>query len=318
MNFRFLLIPFLLLVYLLKMLYFTSCEYFIYFRLITCYRRFSFLVHSLLRKYNVKGGTFDQHFLVDTGYLDRIVAAAELKSEDTILEIGAGIGNLTERLAKKAKKVIAIELDPVLVDVLHDRFDKVDNIDIISGDALKINFPEFDKVVSNLPYSISSEITFKLLRHDFKLGILMYQYEFALRMVSSPNCKDYSRLTVDTYYFADASIIMKVPKGAFQPAPEVDSAVVKLIPRPAPFKVRDEAFFMKFVAAVFSQRRKKLRNAILNTNSILKISNIKGVVENLPQELLSKRAENLTPEQLGEVANLIVDLKSSMNSEIKK
>jgi 16S rRNA (adenine1518-N6/adenine1519-N6)-dimethyltransferase len=248
--------------------------------------------------------------LVDAGHLDRIVAAAELRSEDVVLEIGAGVGNLTERLARKAKKVIAIELDPALINVLHDRFDKIGNIEIIAGDALKVDFPEFDKVVSNLPYSISSEITFKLLRYKFKLGILMYQYEFAARMVSPPNCKDYSRLTVDTYYFADASILMKVQKGAFQPAPEVDSAVVKLVPRPTPFEVRDEAFFMEFVVAVFSQRRKKLRNAILNTNHMLKIPNIKEIIAQLPEDLMNKRAENLTPEQLSDVANLIVDLKS--------
>ena len=238
------------------------------------------------------------------------MAAAELRAEDIVLEIGAGVGNLTERLARKAKKVIAIELDRALLNVLHERFDNIENIEIIAGDALKVEFPEFDKVVSNLPYSISSEITFKLLRHKFKLGILMYQYEFAVRMVSPPNCKDYSRLTVDTYYFADACILMKVPKGAFQPAPEVDSAVVKLIPRPAPFEVKDEAFFIDFVAAVFNQRRKKLRNAILNTNYMLKISNIKEVISQLPEDLMSKRAENLTPEQLAEIANLILDLKS--------
>jgi 16S rRNA (adenine1518-N6/adenine1519-N6)-dimethyltransferase len=168
--------------------------------------------------------------------------------------------------------------------------------------------------VSNLPYSISSEITFKLLRYKFKIGILMYQYEFAARMVSLPNSKDYSRLTVDTYYFAAASIIMKVPKGAFQPAPEVDSAVVKLVPRQTPFEVRDEAFFMNFVTAVFSQRRKKLRNAILNTNSMLKIPNIKEVIDQLPENLMSKRAENLTPEQLAEVSNLIFDLKSKQTN----
>jgi 16S rRNA (adenine1518-N6/adenine1519-N6)-dimethyltransferase len=135
----------------------------------------------------------------------------------------------------------------------------------------------------------------------------MYQYEFATRMVSPPNCKDYSRLTVDTYYFADAFILMRVPKGAFQPAPEVDSAVIKLIPRPTPFEIRDEAFFMKFVTAVFSQRRKKLRNAILNTNYMLKIPCIKEVINQLPEDLINKRAENLTPEQLAELANLLVD-----------
>jgi 16S rRNA (adenine1518-N6/adenine1519-N6)-dimethyltransferase len=226
-----------------------------------------------------------------------------------VLEIGAGIGNLTERLARKAKKVIAIELDPSLVNVLHDRFNKIENIEIIQGDALKIDFPEFDKVVSNLPYSISSEITFKLLRYKFKLGILMYQYEFAARMVSPPNCKDYSRLTIDTYYFAAASILMKVPKEAFQPAPEVDSAVVKLVPRPAPFEVLDETFFLNFVAAVFSQRRKKLRNAILNSNYILKIPEVKEVISRLPEDLMNKRAENLAPEELAKLANLIFNAR---------
>ncbi len=273
------------------------------------------MVRSILKKYRIKGGVFDQHFLIDASYLDRIVAAAELTSEDTVLEIGAGIGNLTERLARKAKKVIALELDPALVAVLNDRFDAVENIEIISGDALKLDFPEFDKVVSNLPYSISSEITFKLLRHEFKTGVLMYQYEFAKRMVSPPNCKDYSRLTVDTYYFADASILMKVPKGAFQPAPEVDSAVIKLVPRPAPFEVRDEPFFLEFVAAIFSQRRKKLRNAILNTNHLLKIPEVKEIVSQLPEEFTGKRAENLTPEELAEVANRIVELKSGLKSD---
>jgi 16S rRNA (adenine1518-N6/adenine1519-N6)-dimethyltransferase len=272
------------------------------------------LVHSILRKYRIKGGVLDQHFLIDVGYLDRIVAAADLSSEDTVLEIGAGIGNLTERLARKAKKVIAIELDPALVAVLHDRFDSVENIEIIPGDALKLDFPDFDKAVSNLPYSISSEITFKLLRHEFKMGILMYQYEFAKRMVSPPNCKDYSRLTVNTSYFADASILMKVPKSAFQPVPEVDSAVIKLVPRPAPFEVRDEPFFLEFVLAVFSQRRKKLRNAILNTNHLLKIPEVKEIVNQLPDEFMGKRAENLTPGELAEVANRIVELKSYLES----
>jgi 16S rRNA (adenine1518-N6/adenine1519-N6)-dimethyltransferase len=193
---------------------------------------------------------------------------------------------------------------------LHDRFSKTENIEIIAGDALKIDFPEFDRVVSNLPYSISSEITFKLLRHKFKLGILMYQYEFALRMVSPSGCKDYSRLTVDTYYFADASILMRVPKGAFQPAPEVDSAVVKIVPRTAPFEVLDEKFFMDFVAAIFSQRRKKLRNAILNTNYMLKIPNVKELVSELTLDLMNKRAENLAPEEFAELANLIIGFKS--------
>ena len=137
-------------------------------------------------------------------------------------------------------------------------------------------------------------------------------------MVSQPNCKDYSRLTVDTCYFADASILMKVPKCAFQPSPEVDSAVVKLVPRPAPFEVKDQAFFMDFVAAVFSQRRKKLKNAILNTNHMLKIPSVKEVIARLPEDLMNKRAENLTPDELAHVANQIVNLKKLILAETKE
>jgi 16S rRNA (adenine1518-N6/adenine1519-N6)-dimethyltransferase len=105
---------------------------------------------------------------------------------------------------------------------------------------------------------------------------------------------------------------MKVPKSAFQPAPEVDSAVVKLVPRPAPFEVKDQNFFMDFVAAVFSQRRKKLRNAIMNMNHVLKIPSIKEAVALLPEDMMNKRAENLTPDELAQLANRIFDLKKSI------
>ena len=266
------------------------------------------MVQTILRKYGIRGGYHDQHFLINKTILDRIVKSANLTSDDTVLEIGAGIGNLTERLLSRAKKVIAIELDPKLVAVLEDRFYDVDNLEIIHGDVLNVDFPEFDKVVANLPYSISSEITFKLFKHKFKLGILMYQYEFAKRMISPCNSKDYSRLSVNTNYFADASIIIKVPPSAFSPQPEVKSAVVELIPRPAPFKVDDEAFFLRFVTAVFSQRRKKLRNAIVNTNHMLNVNNIKQIVAQLPDKFMEKRAENLEPRELADIANSILAL----------
>ncbi len=272
------------------------------------------MVQTILRKYGIRGGYHDQHFLINKNILDRIVEAAHLTSDDTVLEIGAGIGNLTERLLPHAKKVIAIEFDPRLVAVLEDRFHDVDNLEIIHGDVLDVDFPEFDKVVANLPYSISSEITFKLFKHKFKLGILMYQYEFAKRMVSLSNSKDYSRLSVNTNYFADAKIIIKVPASAFSPQPEVRSAVVELIPRPSPFKVDDEAFFLRFVTAVFSQRRKKLRNAIVNTNHMLNVNNIKQIVGQLPVEFMGKRAENLEPHELADIANRILAL-ATLNKE---
>lgn len=266
------------------------------------------MVQTILRKYGIRGGYHDQHFLINKTILDRIVEAAHLTQEDIVLEIGAGIGNLTERLLPRAKKVIAIEFDPRLVAVLEDRFHDVGNLEIIHGDVLDVDFPEFDKVVANLPYSISSEITFKLFKQKFKLGILMYQYEFAKRMVSPCNSKDYSRLSVNTNYFADASIIIKVPPSAFSPRPEVRSAVVELIPRPPPFRVDDEAFFLRFVTAVFSQRRKKMKNAIVNTNYMFGVDNIKQIVGQLPEEFMGKRAENLEPRELADIANSILAL----------
>lgn len=269
------------------------------------------MIDSLLDEYGVIGGDHDQHFLVDENFLNQIVDSAELTENDTVLEIGAGIGNLTEKIAETVHKLYAVELDPYLCDILIERFADYDNVEIIEGDILDIELPEFNKVVANLPYSISSHITFKLLKHEFELGILMYQYEFARRMVSPKNSKDYSRLTVTTSFFADASIIMKVPRSAFKPAPEVKSAIVKLIPRPSSFDVVDEDFFLTFVTAVFGQRRKKLRNAILNTNIKLGIANVKDVVNKLPDEYMNKRAENLEPSELAYIANHLFDFKTT-------
>jgi 16S rRNA (adenine1518-N6/adenine1519-N6)-dimethyltransferase len=267
------------------------------------------LVRSILRHYGIHGGQHDQHFLVDEGILDRIVESAHITPDETILEIGAGIGNLTERLLRRAGRVIAVELDPKLVAVLEDRFKGEEKLQLIHGDVLKVELPVFDKVVANLPYSISSEITFKLFRYDFKLGILMYQYEFAQRMVAKPGSDDYSRLTVNTAYFADALIVMKVPKSVFSPPPQVESAVVKVCPRPAPFAVTDRDFFLKFVTAVFTKRRKKIKNAIVESNNMLGIRNVKQIVSRLPEDLMKLRPENLDPAQLAALSNMILALQ---------
>jgi 16S rRNA (adenine1518-N6/adenine1519-N6)-dimethyltransferase len=250
--------------------------------------------------------------LIDERILDSIAEEANICEDDVVLEIGGGIGNLTERLLEKAGKVIVIELDPKLVDVLHDRFSDNEKIEIIHGDVLKVDIPEFNKVVANLPYSISSPITFKLFEHDFELGVLMYQYEFAQRMVAEANTEDYSRLSVNTHYFADTSIIMKIPPSAFSPPPEVWSAVVKVVPRPSPFQVDEPEFFLNLVTAGFLQRRKKLRNAIIKGNHLLKVPNIKQIVDELPEEQMSKRAENLEPHELADIANYICKMKNTM------
>ncbi len=267
------------------------------------------MVHDILRKYGIRGGYHDQHFLVDERILDRIADAACIEPNELILEIGAGIGNLTERLMSRAGHVIAIERDPELTEVLRDRFGDSDKITIIHGDVLEVDLPPFDKVVSNLPYSISSEITFKLLKYKFKLAILMYQYEFAQRLVAHANSKNYSRLSVNAQYFADTVMIMKVPRGAFSPPPEVLSAVVKIRPRPADFEVIDEKYFLDFVTALFGQRRKKVRNSIIRNKQLLGVNDIKEFIHQLPKELLEKRPENLEPEQFAELANILFEHK---------
>ncbi|GFO97670.1 dimethyladenosine transferase [groundwater metagenome] len=243
----------------------------------------------------------DQHFLIDKLVIDRIIEYGKLNIQDTVLEIGAGYGNLTGKLAGKAGRVIAIEADPELAASLYGW----ENVEVIVGDALKTDFPEFNKVISNLPYSISSPVTFKLLRCRFEFGILMYQYEFAKRMVAAPGGRDYGRLSISVQHYADVEILEVVPPTSFRPQPEVKSAIVKLVPRPAPYRVKDEGFFMKFITAVFSQRRKKLRNAILNNAALLGISD--SALRKLPEELLAKRAETLSPQELANIADVLSD-----------
>ncbi len=256
---------------------------------------------------HVRRGRPDQHFLIDSRVIERIIDYADIHKTDTILEIGAGFGNLTQKLASKAFKVIAIEFDPRLVEALHNL--GLPNVMIIHGDALKVDFPEFDKVVSNLPYSISSEVTFKLFKHPFKLGILMYQYEFAQRMIATPGTKDYSRLSVGVQYFADVEVLEIVPRTAFRPRPEVRSAIVKIVPRPPSLDVVDKDFFFDFILAVFTQRRKQMKNAIVNAAHMLNVKDVKKAVNLLPKELMYKRPEQLSPEELANLSNLIYEAR---------
>lgn len=235
----------------------------------------------------------DQHILIDKRVLNRIIRYTDLNKHDIVLEIGAGSGNLTQELAKYAGKVIAIEVDTKLASLLK----QWRNVQVIVGDALRIEFPEFNKIVSNLPYSISSPVTFKLLQYKFECGVLMYQYEFARRMIALPNTKDYSKLSIAVQYYADAEILETVPGKAFSPPTTVKSAIVRLKPRPPPYEVKNKEFFMKLISMVFSQRRKKLKNVLKNIS--------KDELTKLPSELLEMRGENLAPQQLAKLADLL-------------
>ncbi len=255
----------------------------------------------------VKKMRLGQHFLIDSRVVERIIDYAEIHKTETILEIGAGFGNLTQKLAANAGKVIAIESDTRLVEALGDL--ELPNVTIIYDNALKVDFLEFDKVVSNLPYSISSEVTSKLLRYPFKLGILMYQYEFAQRMIAMPGTKDYGPISVEAQYCADVEVLEMVPRTAFRPPPEVRSAIVKIVPRPPSLEVADKGLFFNFVSAVFTQRRKRMKNAIINAAHILNMKDVKKAVNLLPKELMHKRPEQLSPEEFVVLFNLMYEAK---------
>ncbi len=233
-----------------------------------------------------------QNFLIDGRVADRHIEFAEIEENDRVLEVGPGLGILTERLVEKTKNVTCIELDETLIEYIEEKFGN--RIDLIKGDALKIEFPTFDRFVSNLPYSISTPIIFKLLDYDFKKAVVMVQKEFADRMVANVGSDDYSRLSVSLYYKAECKILEKVPASRFEPKPKVDSALVEIIPRKAPFKVKNEKLFFEILEITFNHRRKKIRTSLKAAGMIQDDVNI---------DHLDDRIETLTPEEIGKLSD---------------
>lgn len=229
-----------------------------------------------------------------------------MQSSDTVLEIGAGLGTLTRALAEKAKKVFAIEKDQKLLQALRDNLSSFNNVEIISGDALKLEFPPTQKIVSNIPYSISSPLTFKILSTKYERAVLTYQLEFAERLAAKPGTKNYGRITVGVYYKAEAKLLEKIPRIAFYPPPKVESAIVMLKPKPPPFETLNEKTFFEIVRFLFMHPNKKAKHGVRyyleNKNGTdIKLSDL----EFLP-EILEKRVRNLTPSEINEISNILI------------
>ena len=261
---------------------------------------------------------FSQNFLTDRNIAARIVNALGLKGDDAVIEIGPGLGILTEGLLDSGVKVIGIEIDRDLAGRLKERFDGRNNLEIINADALKISYKELAaqrkeklKVVSNLPYNISTPIIFKLLeeREIFSMFLLMLQKEVAQRIVSPPDNKEYGVLSVMVQLLADVKIEFDVPPSCFHPAPKVYSSVVRfnILNKPR-VDVEDIAFFKKVVKASFGQRRKTLLNALkslnIETSQLLELLNIINIDS-------KRRGETLT---LEEFAVLSRELKKLMQT----
>ena len=254
-----------------------------------------------------------QNFIVDGSILQRLLSYASITSKDLVLEVGAGFGFLTRLLAEKCEKVIAVEVDRNLVKVLERQLNNLENVELIEGNILKVPVPTFNKVVSIPPYSISSPMLFWLLERKFDCAVLMFQKEFAERLAASVGSKDYGRLTVTTYYFADTELLEHVPRRMFYPSPKVDSIVVRLKPHKPPFTVEDKETFFELVRVMFTQRNKKVRNAVI---PFLRKRNITGKEALQLADSLSfhyKRVWELAPEDFGALSNEIIQKTNEEN-----
>ena len=223
-------------------------------------------VRERLKSHELKARKrFGQNFLVDEGILDAIVDGAKLTKEDEVLEIGPGLGVLTERLCEAAKSVRAVEIDRDLAAILKEELAHATNLTVEQADILDCEIERPYKVVANLPYYITTPILMKLLKNDVKpLSVtVMVQKELGLRMCASPGTKDYGALSLTVQYYAAPEWITDVPPTSFYPQPKVDSAVITLVPNAgAPVYIEDEEHCFELIRAAFSKRRKTLVNAV--------------------------------------------------------
>ena len=236
---------------------------------------------EVLQKYNfVFQKKFGQNFLIDTHVLDKIIAAAEITKDDFVLEIGPGIGTMTQYLACAARKVVAVEIDKALIPILEDTLSDYDNARVINNDVLKVDIAKLAeeenggkpiKVVANLPYYITTPIIMGLFENHvpIKSITVMVQKEVADRMQVGPGTKDYGALSLAVQYYAKPEIIANVPPNCFMPRPNVGSAVIRLTRHETvPVQVEDEKLMFRLIRASFNQRRKTLQNGLGNASEL--------------------------------------------------
>ena len=260
---------------------------------------------------------FGQNFLIDTHVLDKIIKAAEITKEDVVLEIGPGIGTMTQYLATYAKEVIAVEIDTALIPILEETLESYDNVSIIQNDILKLDIQKMleergvqtdIKVVANLPYYITTPIIMGLFEKHVSLKSLtvMVQKEVADRMKSGPGTKSYGALSLAVQYYANPYLAANVPPNCFMPRPNVGSAVIRLEKyKEPPVTVQDEKQMFRLIRAAFNQRRKTLVNALSNASEIqIEKEQIKEVVKQLGRGE-NIRGEALTLAEFAKLSDLI-------------
>lgn len=268
---------------------------------------------------------FGQNFLIDGNVVEKIVREAGITKDDFVLEIGPGIGTMTQILCENAREVAAVEIDKNLIPILAETLAPYDNVSVINEDILKVDVRKLAeeknggrpiKVVANLPYYITTPIIMGLFESHVPLEsiTIMVQKEVAQRMQVGPGTKDYGALSLAVQFYADAQIVLKVPASCFMPRPNVDSAVIKLVRHEdAPVKVKDEQFMFRVIRAAFNQRRKTLANSLANSSELngsghaCTREDVTTALEamGLPAGI---RGEALTLAKFGELADRLIEM----------
>ena len=277
---------------------------------------------EILKKYNFNfQKRFGQNFLIDSHILEKIVESAEITKEDCVLEIGPGIGTMTQYLACAARKVVAVEIDKALIPILEDTLSDYDNARVINNDVLKVDIAKLAeeenggkpiKVVANLPYYITTPIIMGLFENHvpIKSITVMVQKEVADRMQVGPGTKDYGALSLAVQYYAKPYIVANVPPNCFMPRPKVGSAVIRLERyEEPPVKVKDEKLMFRIIRASFNQRRKTLANGLKNSAELdYTKEEIEAAIEALGRGA-SIRGEALTLEEFAKLADFLYDCR---------
>lgn len=264
---------------------------------------------------------FGQNFLIDSNVLESIIRGAEITKDDFVLEIGPGIGTMTQYLCEVARQVVAVEIDKMLIPILEDTLSEYDNVEVINQDVLKVDIKSLAeeknngkpiKVVANLPYYITTPIIMGLFESGVPIDsiTIMVQKEVADRMQTGPGSKDYGALSLAVQFYATAKVILNVSATCFMPRPNVDSAVIKLTRHKEPtVNVADEKLMFKIIRASFNQRRKTLVNGLKNSPelSFSKEQIVKAIEKIGKPETI--RGEALTLEEFAELANAFTELK---------
>ena len=276
----------------------------------------------LMKKYNIRANkSLGQNFLIDDEAINQIVESGDLSKKDLVIEIGPGLGTLTQRLLEKAGKVICVELDNRMVEILNDRFKFYDNFEILNQDILKTDLREIIKnercsgsvdnvkIVANLPYYITTPIIMKLLEEklDLESITVMIQKEVAERLIAIPGEKNTGAITYSVYFYAKSYKVLEVENTSFIPEPEVTSEVIRLdIRKNPPVQVIDEKLMFKVIKCAFMQKRKTLLNSLTNSKIFESKQVGKEILERLALDE-NIRAEELSIENFAELTNLLVE-----------